>query len=103
MRRARTAPGQVLNFYATHQPCIDALRATGATYMVWCPGAMKARGKKSSPPPAPRLHHDAASAAAWDFVSYEDAAHAILEAVESGSTFDNKLFSAVSPPAQPDL
>ena len=50
------------------------------------------------PPPAPRLHLDESSLATYDFVSYEDASYAILEAVESGGAFDNKLFGAVSPP-----
>lgn len=56
-------------YYKAHSPCIDAVKATGATYIIWCPGLMK-NGQRSTPPPKTLLFADPAGLAAWDFVSY---------------------------------
>ena len=56
-------------YYKAHTPCIDAVKATGATHIIWCPGLMK-NGQRSTPPPKTLLFADPAGLAAWDFVSY---------------------------------
>ena len=58
------------SFFNAHSPCIDAVKSTGADYIIWCPGLMKARGVKSSPPPPTLLQADPRGLASWDFVSY---------------------------------
>jgi hypothetical protein len=109
-------------YYKAHTPCIDAVKATGATYIIWCPGLMK-NGQRSTPPPKTLLYADPAGLAAWDFVSYracravaprimlsslqaaltrracaEDAAQVMVSAMQTAE-FDNKHISALSPPA----
>jgi hypothetical protein len=86
-------------FYRAHTPCIDAVKASGVTYIIWCPGVMKS-GQRSSPPPRTLLRADPAGLAAWDYVSYEDAAQVIVSACEA-SEFDNQHISALSPPPPP--
>ena len=54
-------------------------------------------GTKTIPEPRTLLFADPAGAAAWDFVSYEDAAQVIVSAAEK-SDYDNKHISALSPP-----
>ncbi len=115
-------PGE--GFFAAHSPCIEAVKATGATFVIWCPGLMKS-GQRSTPPPKTLLYADPAGLAAWDFVSYrasarcrallaggikhqaltrspahcaEDAAQVLVSAAET-TEFDNKHISALSPPA----
>ena len=56
-------------YYKAHTPCIDAVKKTGATFIIWCPGLMK-NGQRSTPPPKTLLFADPAGLAAWDFVSY---------------------------------
>lgn len=82
-------------FNSAHAPCIAALKATGALHIIWCPGLMKGRCKKSAPPPPILLHAAPAGAAPMDFISYEDAADVILRAVESHD-YDNKHIAAVA-------
>jgi putative NADH-flavin reductase len=84
----RWAPAR--SAYAAHQACIDAIAATHVTSVVFCPGYMKSVGAKSTPPP-PVLTRAPLHDATW--VSYEDAAHAILEAAERPE-FDNKRITA---------
>lgn len=83
-------------FYRAHTPCIEAVKATGVTYIIWCPGVMKS-GQRSSPQPRTLLRADPAGLAAWDYISYEDAAQVIVSACEA-SEFDNQHISALSPP-----
>lgn len=78
--------------FASHQACIDAIKATGVTSVIFCPGMMKAAGHKSAPPP-PVLTRSPMAGASW--VSYEDAAHAILEAAERPD-FDGQHITAYS-------
>ena len=56
-------------YYKAHTPCIDAVKKTGATFIIWCPGLMK-NGQRSTPPPKTLLFADPSGLAAWDFVSY---------------------------------
>ena len=105
-------------FFAAHSPCIDAVKASGATHIIWCPGVMRT-GARTTPAPKTLLFADPAGLAAWDFVSYgvclharscapagdsrgpprraEDAAQVMLSAVET-TEFDGKHISALSPP-----
>jgi uncharacterized protein YbjT (DUF2867 family) len=83
-------------FYKAHTPCIDALKATGATSLIWCPGLMKGGARKSSPPVEIRTTAAPAGLVAWDFVTYEDAADAIVRALEAGAAYDNTHFTAVT-------
>ena len=85
-------------YYKAHTPCIDAVKATGATYIIWCPGIMKG-GERSTPQPKTLLFADPTGLASWDFVSYEDAAQVMVSAAET-SEFDNKHISALSPAAK---
>jgi uncharacterized protein YbjT (DUF2867 family) len=79
--------------FASHQACIDAIRATGVTNVVFCPGLMQSLGAKSSPP-APVLRAYPMNGS--PMVSYEDAAHVLLEAAEKAD-WDNQLITAVAP------
>jgi len=88
-----------LGFYSAHAPCLDALvAAAGPKAMAFCPGMMSARGRVSATPARTSAFAIPGGLAAYDFVSYEDAAVAILDAVE-GTQFDGKFFTALSPPA----
>lgn len=106
-------------YFKAHTPCIDAVKQTGATYIIWCPGLMR-DGARTTPAPKTLLFADPSGLAAWDFVSYracvvlpapssrpthstrralraEDAAQVMVSAVET-TEFDNKHISALSPP-----
>ncbi len=82
-------------FYAAHTPTIAALRETGANSIIWCPGFMKGKGKKSELQAPILLHAAPAGTAPMDFISYEDAADVILRAVESRE-YDGKHIAAVA-------
>ena len=56
---------------------------------------MKSAGKKSAQPVAISTHAFPGSAASSDFVSYEDAANAIVRAVEV-DTYDNTHITALT-------
>ena len=56
-------------YYKAHTPCIDAVKATGTSYLIWCPGLMK-NGVRSVPAPRTLTRADPAGLAQWDFVSY---------------------------------
>ena len=56
-------------YYKAHTPCIDAVKATGTSYLIWCPGLMK-NGARSVPAPKTLTRADPAGLAQWDFVSY---------------------------------
>lgn len=71
------------------------MKASGANYIVWCPGLMKS-GVRSQPQPKTLLFADPAGLKSWDFVSYEDAAQVILSAAET-SQYDNTHITALSP------
>ena len=76
-------------------PCIEALIATEAPYIIWCPGYMKAVGRKSASPVAISTSAFPGSVKSMDFVSYEDAANVIVRAVEVAD-FDNKHITALT-------
>lgn len=87
-----------LGFYNNHKPSIEALQAAaGPKASVFCPGFMKARGSTSAKADIKTSTTAIPSGmASWDFVSYEDAASAIIDRVEA-TTID-PLFTALSPP-----
>ena len=76
-------------YYKAHAPCIDAVKASGATYVIWCPGFMKS-GQRSTPPPKTLLFADPAGLAAWDFVSYR--------ACQAPRSSGSRLQAALKPP-----
>lgn len=78
--------------YRRHQACIDAIRASGVNYVIFCPGRMDTAGKRGEDVASTvRINRDAGP-----FVSYEDAAWVILEAATT-STWDGELVSAATP------
>ena len=88
-----------VNYFNAHAPCIDAIKSTGANHVIFCPGLMKPAGAKSPTPPEifTRCKPDQV-----DFVSYEDAAWAMVQVAEV-DTFDGKLCEAITerkPPAE---
>ena len=76
--------------YLAHGKCIEAIRATGINYVVFCPAMMKSVGATSEPPPAIRINRPSG-----DFVSFEDAAWTMLQAAES-SDYDGQLITAAT-------
>lgn len=77
--------------YHRHQRCIDAIRASGVNYVVFCPGNMAGRGHRSADVNSTiRVNRDAGP-----FVCYEDAAWVILEAATT-PTWDGQLISAAT-------
>ena len=86
-------------YYDAHKPCIDAVAASGCKFVVFCPPLMGARGSKSSPLPsiAVRAHRGGSG-----FLSYEDAAWAMIEAAEVDE-FDGQLITAYAEPVNRDL
>ncbi|KAI3642922.1 hypothetical protein MP228_012477 [Amoeboaphelidium protococcarum] len=76
--------------FIAHGKCIDAIRATGINYVVFCPGYMSGKGKKSSPMITPKINRDCG-----DHVSYEDAAHVMMDAAEK-SNWDGELITAAT-------
>jgi uncharacterized protein YbjT (DUF2867 family) len=76
--------------FKAHGPCIEAIRASGSNYVVFCPSYMKNVGARSSPPPAIRINRPSG-----DFVSYEDAAWVMAQAAEV-SDYDGQLITAAT-------
>ena len=74
------------------------MKATGANYIVWCPGVMKS-GSRSEPLPKALLYADPTGLPSYDFLSYEDAAQVIVSAAET-SELDGKHVTALSPAAK---
>lgn len=74
--------------YRAHQACIDAIRATGITSVIFCPGVMRAVGRRSAEI-ASRVRIDRDGG---PFTSYEDAAWVMVEAAVT-DRFDNQLVS----------
>ncbi len=91
-------PGGQMYFDA-HKPCIDAIEASGCKFVVFCPPLMGARGSISSPLPsiAVRAHRGGSG-----FLSYEDAAWAMIEAAES-EKFDGQLITAYADSPKSEL
>ena len=83
-------------FFAAHAPCIKAVQDSGATYTIWCPGLMRSVGHKSPAPVPISTRAIPGGLKLWDFVSYEDAADAILRAVESGDKYANEHITALT-------
>ena len=81
---------QAEQYYRAHQPCIDAIRATGINHVVFCPGLMRSVGHKSVPAPAIRINRPSGN-----FVSYEDAAAVMVHAAEV-SDYDGQLITAAT-------
>lgn len=76
--------------FIAHGSCIDAIRRTGINYVIFCPAYMSARGKKSSPTAVPKINRESGN-----FVSYEDAAHIMVDAAEK-SDWDGELITAAT-------
>ena len=80
---------------SAHSPCIDAIKTSGANFVIFCPGRMLPRGKVSSPPPQILTRGDPKYNSKMQFVSYEDAAHAMLEAA-ARSEYDGTHIQALT-------
>ncbi len=81
--------------HSVHSPCIDAIKESGANFIIFCPGRMLPRGKPSSPPAAILTRGDPKYGSNSYFVSYEDAAHAMLEAA-ARDEYDGKHIQALT-------
>ena len=91
-----------LGFFNAHAPCIDALRATGAKSVIFCPGFMKGVGRKTVPDVEIHTHAVPGSVATMDFISYEDAASVIVRAaLESGDRYDGGEVTGLTPGGVP--
>ena len=82
-------------FFNAHAPCIKAVQDSGAKHIIWCPGFMKAVGRKSPRPVEISTRAIPGGLKRWDFVSYEDAADAILRAVETDK-YDGEHITAIT-------
>ena len=76
--------------YNSHGKCIEAIRRSGINYVVFCPALMKEVGSKSNPVQIPKINRESGG-----FVSYEDAAHVMVDAAEL-PTWDNQLITAAT-------
>jgi putative NADH-flavin reductase len=76
--------------FIAHGKCIDAIKATGINHVVFCPALMSSREKKSSPVAVPKINRESGG-----FVSYEDAAHIIVDAAQK-SDWDGQLITAAT-------
>lgn len=76
--------------FHAHGQCIDAIRSTGINYVVFCPAMMRSVGKKSSPVQIPKVNRESGG-----FVSYEDAAHVMIDAAEK-KNWDGQLITAAT-------
>lgn len=76
--------------FIAHGKCIDAIRKTGINYVIFCPAYMSNKGKKSSPMAPPKINRESG-----DFISYEDAAHVMVDAAEK-SDWDGQLITAAT-------
>lgn len=78
--------------YRAHQACIDAIRETGITYMIFAPGRMTTHGYRSADVRSTiRINRVAGMS-----VSYEDAAWVMLEAALTDA-YDRQIVSAATP------
>ena len=76
--------------YIAHGKCIDAIRQTGINHVIFCPGYMNSKGAKSSSLPVPKINRESGN-----YVSFEDAAHVMLDAAEK-SDWDGQLITAAT-------
>ncbi|KAJ3129180.1 hypothetical protein HK100_008781 [Physocladia obscura] len=76
--------------YKSHQAVIDAIKATGVNYVVFCPSVMQSVGSPSFPKMAVRVNRPSG-----DFVSYEDAAVVMIDAAEV-SDWDGQLITSAT-------
>lgn len=76
--------------FITHGKCIDAIRQTGINHVIFCPAYMANKGIKSTPVAAPKVNRESGN-----FVSYEDAAHVMVDAAEK-SDWDGQLITAAT-------
>ena len=81
-----------VGYYNAHAPCIEAIKQSGANFVVFCPGLMKPAGSKSPTPPEIFTRCKPGQV---DFVSYEDAAWAMIQVAET-DTFDGQLCEAIT-------
>lgn len=89
--RYRHLGSWVDNAFRAHGACIDAIRSSGATFVVFCPGRMLSVGKRSPVQEIKdsiRINRDAGG-----FVSFEDAAWVVTEAATT-TQWDGQLISA---------
>ena len=88
-------------YFRAHAAPISAIKAAaqanGLAYVIFCPGRMLP-GVLSSPPPAVMTAPDPSARSRWDFVCYEDAAHAVVTAAES-SAYDGRHVQALTLPS----
>ena len=91
LHHLKFGPGGV-SYYNAHAPCIDAIKESGANFVIFCPGLMKPAGGKSSTPPEIFTRCKPGQV---DFISYEDAAWAMVQ-VASEDTFDGQLCEAIT-------
>jgi len=89
-----------MQFFSAHAPAIAAIQGSAANHVIFCPGRMSpaASGQRSSPSPRVYTHAAPQGESPMDYVSYEDAAGAMLDAAEV-STWDRALIQVVSPKA----
>ena len=76
--------------FIAHGKCIDAIRKTGINHVIFCPAYMSSKEKKSSPVAVPKINRESGN-----FVSYEDAAHVMVDAAEK-SDWDGQLITAAT-------
>jgi putative NADH-flavin reductase len=76
--------------FIAHGKCIDAIRRTGINHVIFCPAFMNSKEKKSSPVAEPKINRESG-----DYISYEDAAHIMLNAAEQ-SKWDGELITAAT-------
>ncbi len=81
-----------VGYYNAHAPCIEAIKRSGANFVIFCPGLMKPAGSKSPTPPEIFTRCKLGQV---DFVSYEDAAWAMIQVAET-DTFDMQLCEAIT-------
>jgi len=85
---------QGVGYFNYHAPAIDALKSTGVTFTVWCPGLMKS-GQKSSAEVKISNRAIIDGHKKFDFITYDDAANVIIRAVES-TEWNNEHIAAIS-------
>lgn len=83
--------------FKAHGAAIAAIRDVGPNFIVFCPPMMGNKGAVSQPPPTIRINRPSGQG----FVSYEDAAWAMVEAAEA-SKYDGQLITA-APAARTEL
>lgn len=76
--------------FIAHGKCIEAIRSTGINHVIFCPAYMNNKGQKSSPVQTPKVNRESGP-----FVSYEDAAHIMVNAAEKPD-WDGQLITAAT-------